>query len=90
VIKLIGKKVAVRREKQAEKLLSGLYVPVEAQQIPKQEGVVVSVGEKCEVLKVGDRVAWSKFVGIGFEYDNQELVLMLEDEVIGVIPKENE
>ena len=84
-LKLSGFKVAVRRDKTGEKTLSGLFVPVEAQSIPKQEGIVVAVGNKCEFLCVGDHVVFSKFVGIGFQLGNEEFLLCLEDEIIGKI-----
>lgn len=63
----------------------GFKVPeaVEDKQIP-DEGVVVSVGEACEVLKAGDKVLFGKWAAkpIAFE---PGLFVMQEEDIIGLI-----
>jgi co-chaperonin GroES (HSP10) len=63
----------------------GFEIPktVEEKMIP-DEGVVVSVGEACEVMKAGDRVLFGKWAAkpIAFE---PGLYVMQEEDIIGVI-----
>jgi co-chaperonin GroES (HSP10) len=63
----------------------GFEIPktVEEKMIP-DEGVVIAVGESCEVMKPGDRVLFGKWAAkpIAFE---PGLYVMQEDDIIGII-----
>lgn len=63
----------------------GFEIPksVEEKMIP-DEGVVISVGDACEVMKAGDRVLFGKWAAkpIAFE---PGLYVMQEEDIIGVI-----
>lgn len=47
--------------------------------------VVVGVGPKVEVLKPGDTVAMSEFLGTKLEFDGEEFIVAMEPDVMGVI-----
>ncbi|MEJ7605936.1 MAG: co-chaperone GroES [Bryobacteraceae bacterium] len=88
-------RIVVKRieEKGDEKTSSGLIIPDSAKEKP-QEGEVVAVGQgkrledgKVVVLdvQVGDRILFGKYSGSEIKIDGQELLIMREDEVLGVL-----
>ncbi len=88
-------RIVVKRidEKGDEKTASGLIIPDSAKEKP-QEGEVVAVGKgkrledgKVVVLdvQVGDRILFGKYSGSEIKIDGQELLIMREDEVLGVL-----
>jgi chaperonin GroES len=86
-------RVVVRRLEQEEKTVGGIIIPDTAKEKP-QEGEVVAVGpgardEHGELqtldLKVGDRVLFGKWSGSEVKIDGEELMIMKESDVMGVI-----
>jgi chaperonin GroES len=87
-------RIVVRRvETEAEKTHGGLYIPDSAKEKP-QEGEVVSVGKgkrledgKIVPLDVqpGDRILFGKYSGSEIKLDGEELMIMREDEVLGIL-----
>ena len=72
---------------------SGLVIPDTAKEKP-QEGKVVAVGpgrrDKDGKLipldvKAGDRVLFAKWAGTELKIDGEELMIMKEDDILGVI-----
>ena len=89
-------RVVVRRVKEEEKTKGGIIIPDTAQEKP-QEGEVVGVGpgardddgERIEPdVKVGDRVLFGKWSGTEVKIDGEELLIMKESDIMGVIEKE--
>ena len=71
----------------------GLYIPDSAKEKP-QEGEVVAVGQGKRLengktvaldVKAGDRILFGKYSGNEIKLDGQELLIMREDEVLGVL-----
>ncbi len=86
-------RVVVRRLEQEEKTAGGIIIPDTAKEKP-QEGEVVAVGpgardEHGKLLpldvKAGDRVLFGKWSGTEVKIDGEELMIMKESDVIGVI-----
>ncbi len=86
-------RVVVKRIQEEAKTLGGIIIPDTAQEKP-QEGEVVAVGpgardEKGERvaldLKVGDRILFGKWSGTEVKVDGQDLLIMKESDVMGVI-----
>jgi len=86
-------RVVVRRLESEEKTAGGIIIPDTAKEKP-MEGEVVSVGngarnEKGEVialdLKAGDRVLFGKWSGTEVKIDGEELLIMKESDIMGVI-----
>ncbi len=85
-------RILVRRTEEAETARGGIIIPDTAKEKP-QEGVVISVGsgrrEKGEVIaldvKPGDRILFGKYAGTEIRIDDEELVIMREEEVLGVL-----
>ena len=86
-------RVLVKRVKEEEKTKGGIIIPDTAKEKPI-EGEVVAVGngkvledgtvKKLDV-KVGDRVLFGKWSGTEVKIDGQELLIMKESDVMGVI-----
>ncbi len=88
-------RVAVKRVAQEEKTAGGIIIPDTAQEKP-QEGKIVAVGpgarsedgtiHKLDV-KVGDRILFGKWSGTEVKIDGDELMIMKESDIMGVLEK---
>jgi chaperonin GroES len=88
-------RILVRRVAEEEKTKGGIIIPDSAKEKPS-EGEVVAVGsgkvndkgqlQKLEV-KAGDRILFGKYSGNEIKVDGDELIILREDEVLGVIEK---
>ena len=86
-------RVLVRRIEGLEKTAGGIIIPETAQEKP-QEGEVVAVGpgtrdedgERVELdVKVGDRILFGKWSGTEVKIDGEDLLIMKESDILGVI-----
>jgi chaperonin GroES len=86
-------RVVVRRIEQDEKTAGGIIIPDTAKEKP-MEGEVVAVGpgarnEKGEIVpldvKPGDRILFGKWSGTEVKMDGEELIIMKESDVMGII-----
>jgi chaperonin GroES len=86
-------RVVVRRVESEEKTAGGIIIPDTAKEKP-QEGEIVAVGpggrdESGKLipidLKVGDRILFGKWSGTEVKIDGEELLIMKESDVMGVI-----
>src|SRR5689334_11483448 len=88
-------RVVVRRIDADQKTQGGIIIPDTAQEKP-QEGEVVSVGpgarnERGDLvpmeLKAGDRVLFGKWSGTEVKIDGEDVLIMKESDVMGVLEK---
>ena len=86
-------RVVVRRLKQEEKTAGGIIIPDTAQEKP-QEGEVVAVGPGARdddgklhppEVKEGDRVLFGKWSGTEIKLDGNELLVMKESDLMGIL-----
>jgi chaperonin GroES len=86
-------RIVVRRVSSEEKTKGGIIIPDTAKEKP-QEGEVVAVGpgarnEQGQIValdvKVGDRVLFGKWSGTEIKIDGEELLIMKEADVMGII-----
>ncbi|MEE7504647.1 co-chaperone GroES [Methylobacterium sp. C33D] len=86
-------RVVVRRIESEEKTKGGIIIPDTAKEKP-QEGEVVAVGpgardEAGRVnaldVKAGDRVLFGKWSGTEVKIDGQDLLIMKESDIMGVV-----
>ena len=86
-------RVVVKRLEGEEKTKGGIIIPDTAKEKP-QEGEVLAVGpgardEAGKIvpldLKKGDRVLFSKWSGTEVKIDGQDLMIMKESDIMGVI-----
>ena len=86
-------RVVVRRIEEDERTPGGIIIPDTAKEKP-QQGEVISVGpgardEKGAVqpldVKAGDRVLFGKWSGTEVKIDGEELLIMKESDILGVL-----
>ena len=86
-------RVVVRRTDSEEKTAGGIIIPDTAKEKP-QEGEVIAVGpggrdESGKLIpidvKVGDRILFGKWSGTEVKIDGEELLIMKESDVVGVL-----
>ena len=89
----LGDRVVVKRVQEETKSAGGVIIPDTAQEKP-QEGEVVAVGpgardEKGDRIapevKAGDRILFGKWSGTEVKVDGQELVIMKESDIMGIL-----
>jgi len=86
-------RVLVRRIEGEAKTAGGLIIPDSAKEKP-QEGEVVAVGEGARkesgelipmAVKAGDRILFGKWSGTEVKIDGEELLIMKESDILGII-----
>ncbi len=92
-IRPLHDRIVVKRVEEQETKIGGLFIPDSAKEKP-QEGEVVAVGKgkRLEDGKVvppdvakGDRILFGKYSGSEIRIDGEELLIMREDEILGVL-----
>jgi chaperonin GroES len=86
-------RVVVKRVTAEEKSAGGIIIPDTAQEKPSQgEVVAVGPGGRDEAgklipidIKTGDRVLFGKWSGTEVKIDGEELLIMKESDVMGVL-----
>ena len=86
-------RVVVRRLEEDTKTAGGIIIPDTAQEKPMQ-GEVVAVGDGARDdagkliapdVKAGDQVLFGKWSGTEVKIDGQELLIMKESDIMGVL-----
>lgn len=86
-------RVVVRRVDSEEKTAGGIIIPDTAKEKPS-EGIVVAVGPGARDdsgntvaldVKNGDRVLFGKWSGTEVKVDGEDLMIMKENDIMGVI-----
>jgi len=89
----LGDRVVVRRVAEEQKSAGGIIIPDTAQEKP-QEGEVIAVGPGAldehgkriaPEVKAGDSVLFGKWSGSEVKIDGEELLIMKESDLLGVI-----
>ena len=89
-------RVVVRRIEAEEKTSGGIIIPDTAKEKP-QRGEVVAVGPGARDdagklvaldLKAGDRVLFGKWSGTEVKIDGEDLLIMKESDILGVLTTE--
>ena len=86
-------RVAVKRVESETKSAGGIIIPDTAAEKP-QQGEIIAVGPGARDesgklvpldLKVGDRVLFGKWSGTEVKIDSQDLLIMKESDIMGVL-----
>jgi chaperonin GroES len=86
-------RILVRRIEEQESVRGGIIIPDTAKEKP-QEGEVIAVGkgkinEEGKVrpldVKECDRILFGKYAGTEIKIDGEELLIMREEEVLGIL-----
>jgi chaperonin GroES len=94
-IRPLHDRVVVRRIAEGEQSRGGIIIPDTAREKP-QEGEVVAVGEgkyrtdgvrQSLDVRAGDRVLFGKYSGSEIKLDGEELLIMREDDIFGIVKR---
>ncbi|MFK0693065.1 co-chaperone GroES [Mesorhizobium sp. IMUNJ 23033] len=89
-------RILVRRIEAEEKTAGGIIIPDTAKEKP-QEGEVIAIGPGARDesgkltpldVKVGDRILFGKWSGTEIKLNSEDLLIMKESDVMGVIETE--
>ncbi len=92
-IRPLHDRVVVRRNEEETKSAGGIVLPGNAKEKPSQ-GEVLAVGNgkvldngdvQAMSVKVGDKVVFGQYAGNTVKIDGEELLIMSENEIYGVI-----
>jgi chaperonin GroES len=94
-IRPLQDRIIAKRVKEEEKTKGGIIIPDTAKEKPL-EGEVVAVGSgkrneqgvlRAPEVKAGDRILFTKYSGTELTHDGVELLILREDDVLGVVEK---
>lgn len=92
-IRPLNDRVIVQRIAEEEVTKGGIIIPDSAKEKP-QEGKVIAVGTGKVLengtklpmdVKVGDKILFGKYAGTEIKIEGEELLMMREDDILGVI-----
>ena len=94
-VKPLFDKVLVSRIEEAEKTKGGIIIPDTAKEKPLEAKVLAvgqgKIGDDGKVtplaVKEGDRVLVHKYAGTELKIDGQEVLILREDDILGVVEK---
>ncbi len=92
-IRPLHDRIIVKRLEEERKTASGIVIPDTAAEKPDQgEVIAVGTGKRTDdgkvhplQIKVGDRVLFGKYAGQTVKVDGQELLVMREEDIMGVL-----
>lgn len=91
----LGDRVLVRRVEEDEKTKGGIIIPDTAKEKP-QQGEVIAVGPGARDedgktvpldVKVGERILFGKWSGTEVKIDGEDLIIMKESDILGVVER---
>ena len=91
----LGDRVLVKRVEEETKTKGGIIIPDTVKEKP-QEGEVIAVGAGARDdsgkiqpldLKAGDKILFGKWSGSEVKIDGEDLLIMKESDVLGVLEK---
>jgi chaperonin GroES len=94
-IRPLQDRVIVKRIEEEAKTKGGIIIPDTAKEKP-MEGLVISVGKGKTAedgklikpdVKAGDRILFGKYSGTEVKIDGDELLIMREDDILGILEK---
>lgn len=94
-IRPLNNRVVIKRIEELSRTPGGLFLPDSAKEKPI-EGEVLAIGEGRVddagklipmTVKVGDRVVFTKYSGTEIKVGGEDLLLMREDDILGIVEK---
>src|SRR5437764_12334458 len=94
-IRQLQDRVIIKRLDEEQQVRGGIVIPDTAKEKP-QQGEVIAAGEgkfrddgtrQPLDVKAGDRVLFGKYSGSEVKIDDEELLIMREDEILGIIQR---
>ena len=94
-VKPLADRILVRRLEETEMKRGGIIIPDTAKEKPQQAEVVAvgpgritDDGKRVALeVKTGDKILMGKYSGTEVKIDGEELLIMREDEILGIIER---
>ena len=87
-LKPLFDKVVIKAIESEEKTASGIVLPGSAQEKP-QLAEVIAVGpgtqDTAMVVKVGDKVVYSKYAGSEFKLDGKDVTIIRQTDILAIV-----
>lgn len=93
-VRPLGDKIIVKRDEAESQTDSGIYLPESAKDKPKQ-GKVMALGDGNLnketgaripfTVKKGDDIIFSSYSGTEIKIDEEDVLIMTEDDILGII-----
>ncbi len=92
-IRPLHDRVIVKREEEEERSAGGIFIPDSAKEKPIR-GTVLAIGTgklldngsvRALAVKIGDTVLFGKYAGTEVKIDNEELLVLREEDLMGII-----
>ena len=87
-LKPLFDRVVIKAIETEERTASGIVLPGSAQEKP-QLAEVIAVGPGTDdtkmVVKVGDKVVYSKYAGSEIKIDNKEVVIIRQTDILAIV-----
>ena len=87
-------RVIVKRIEEGEQVRGGIIIPDTAKEKPQEEVIAAGEGKyrkdgtrQALDVKAGDRVLFGKYTSAEIKVDGEELLIMREDEILGIIER---
>ena len=88
-------RILVRRIEEGESIRGGIIIPDTAKEKPQQGKVIAAGAGKVKDdgkrialdVKAGDSILFGKYSGTEIKIDGEELLIMREEEVLGILKK---
>jgi chaperonin GroES len=81
-------RVIIKPAKAEDKTAGGIIIPDTAKEKPLT-GIVLAAGpgkkDEPVTVKAGDRVLFGKYAGTEFRYENEELLIMRESDILAIV-----
>ena len=93
-VRPLGDKIIVRRADAMTRTESGIFLPESAKDQPKESEIIAlgngllnrDTGEYMPfTVKPGDRVIFTSYSGTEIKIDGEELLIMTEDDILGIV-----
>jgi chaperonin GroES len=78
-------KVLIQPEKAEEKTASGIYIPDTAKQDKPQFGEIIAIGEKVNMVKIGQKVVFAKYGPVELTLEGQEYLIVKEEDILATL-----
>jgi len=89
----LNDRVIIKRLEEKEQVRGGIIIPDSAKEKP-QKGEVIAVGKGKMLdngqrvtpeVKAGDRILFGKYAGNEIKIDDEEVLIIREDEILGIL-----
>ena len=87
-LKPLFDKVVIKAIESEEKTASGIVLPGSAQEKPQlAEAIAVGPGteDTAMVVKVGDKVVYSKYAGSEFKLDGKDVTIIRQTDILAIV-----